>query len=76
MIFQWIEKIREELLSVSPHSDELPDINVLEESETIVEPEVVNNAPSPEIIHGEVILDRKSSFQGHVAIVYSVDQAR
>lgn len=30
----------------------------------------------PKIVHGEIIVDRKSVFQGHAAIVLCVDQVR
>ena len=30
-----------------------------------------NEVNCPNIVHGEVILDRKSSFQGHTAAVFS-----
>ncbi|XP_011497891.1 PREDICTED: protein IMPACT-like isoform X2 [Ceratosolen solmsi marchali] len=77
VIFQWIEKIREELQSLYSKSIEKLTNNdymnvksnkLLTTSETEI--------TCPIISHGEVISDRKSSFQGHAAIVRSSCQVR
>lgn len=70
VIFQWVEKIREVLQTikkeeakkkdVKPVAVETLDLNLLD----------IN---CPEITHGEVIADRKSTFQGHAAEVHSLE---
>lgn len=68
VVFQWVEKIRDVLQSIKPEEKcepkpvavELLDLALLD----------IN---CPEITHGEVIIDRKSSFQGHAAEVHCVD---
>ncbi|XP_068624089.1 protein IMPACT-B-like [Battus philenor] len=69
VIYQWVEKIREILQQIKPkevkkqNSSQVQDIMALTQLE-------IN---CPEITHGEVIMDRKSSFQGHAAEVHSVN---
>ncbi|XP_013186771.1 protein IMPACT [Amyelois transitella] len=71
VIYQWVEKIREVLETMkSPEPEKKPkpavdpiDISQLEIS-------------CPPITHGEVIIDRKSSFQGHAAEVHSVEDVK
>lgn len=53
--------------------------SIFDDSIEIKETSPINSAienECPKIIHGEVILDRKSSFQGHAAILVSVDQVK
>ncbi|XP_023247468.1 protein IMPACT-like [Copidosoma floridanum] len=75
VIFQFIEKIREEFSSSLELEDQLKDL-------TISKPIPIENDNEdrlfecPEIIHGETMIDRKSSFQGHTATVFSVEQVR
>jgi hypothetical protein len=65
LIFQWAEKLREILQSIiSDSSAANEDLALEPELETEREAE-----DSIEIIHGEIIMDRKSTFQGHVATV-------
>lgn len=87
VIYQWIERIREEL-----QCGEVPDEAVsnadeaVEEAQMPVEqfvpetsgPQQCLNTKDdcPTIHHGEVIIDRKSSFQGHAAVVLSVTQVK
>ncbi|OXU23457.1 hypothetical protein TSAR_001641 [Trichomalopsis sarcophagae] len=81
VIFQWIEKIREEMPSLFVKSNE-ESLNTSEMNhETLAPTEFQDSAidklfPCPLITHGEVIVDRKSSFQGHAASVSSVQQVR
>ncbi|KPJ09932.1 Protein IMPACT-B [Papilio machaon] len=70
VIYQWVEKIREKLLQIKPK--EIKKINNNIQVEEILDlSELVINCP--EITHGEVIVDRKSSFQGHAAEVHTID---
>ncbi|XP_026735306.1 protein IMPACT-like [Trichoplusia ni] len=69
VVFQWVEKIREVLQAIKPTENktekkpaaiEALDLKLLE----------IN---CPAITHGEVIVDRKSSFQGHAAEVHCLE---
>ncbi|XP_013147870.1 PREDICTED: protein IMPACT-like [Papilio polytes] len=68
VIYQWVEKIRETLLQIKPKEEKVNNIQVEEIPDLT---ELVINCPV--ITHGEVIVDRKSSFQGHAAEVHSID---
>ena len=79
-MFQWIEVVRDELqptneliedkgLVESPAEDEIE----LEET-PVVNTTIVHECPT--IVHGEVILDRKNSFQGHAATVKTIEQVQ
>ena len=81
ILFQWIEVVREELQS--NNNEEFTDESLLEStidnSIEIKETSAIDSAfenKCPTIIHGEAILDRKSSFQGHVASLISVEQVQ
>lgn len=83
MLYQWIEKIREIL-----DSENLPNLKNTQENiidNQNVPMKVVSNCRQindktvnkcPEIYHGEVIVDRKSCFQGHVAKVTSIEDVK
>ncbi|XP_050680550.1 protein IMPACT-B-like [Leptidea sinapis] len=70
VVFQWVEKIREILHKLQP-----PDHK--KKGKTVKEVEIVDISKleiiSPKIVHGNVIIDRRSSFQGHAAEVHSID---
>ncbi|XP_052745203.1 protein IMPACT-A [Bicyclus anynana] len=68
VIYQWVEKIREILQTIKPVEPEKQHISV-EEILDVSQIEI----NCPDITHGEVIVDRKSSFQGHAAEVHSID---
>ncbi|XP_052751017.1 protein IMPACT-B-like [Galleria mellonella] len=69
VIYQWVEKIREVLQNIK--STETPKNIVTPVIESLDMTKLKINCP--EITHGEVIVDRKSSFQGHAAEVHSVE---
>ncbi|KAJ9592784.1 hypothetical protein L9F63_015562, partial [Diploptera punctata] len=74
VIFQWIENVRELLQEMR-----LPDIpqergHEEEEDESWGDSVPAESTTQFEIIHGTTITDRKSVFQGHVAVVTSVQQ--
>ncbi|XP_041971699.1 protein IMPACT-B-like [Aricia agestis] len=70
VIFQWVEKIREILQLIVPQTEkEEKDTKCIEETIDLSQLDI----KCPDITHGEVIFDRKSSFQGHAAEVHSVD---
>ncbi|XP_072946484.1 protein IMPACT-A-like [Epargyreus clarus] len=70
VIYQCVEKIRELLLSIKPPEvEKKKQIKPVEQEIDLTQLEI----NCPEIIHGEVIIDRKSSFQGHAAEVHSLD---
>ncbi|KAF9803864.1 hypothetical protein SFRURICE_013141, partial [Spodoptera frugiperda] len=74
VIFQWVEKIREVLLTIKPRKREMNRKKSRSKSKSPTESmtSLVESA-CPEIIHAEVIIDRKSIFQGHAAEVHSID---
>jgi hypothetical protein len=80
VVFQWAEKLREILQDRSSDNrkaedEDSNDIGKLETCsmvETLACPSVV----PVEFVHGEVIVDRKSSFQGHVAVVRNAADVR
>lgn len=74
VIYQWIECIRSFLQEKSDDErkvllSQLENLSLLES-----EPCVSVELEIPEIIHGEIIADRKSIFQGHVAIVSNTQE--
>ncbi|KAJ8682051.1 hypothetical protein QAD02_017843 [Eretmocerus hayati] len=76
VIYQWVERIREELQSFMANpTDEVLPIEPWEVEEIPINNEE-DTSVCPTIVHGEVILDRKSSFQGHAAVVFSSKQVR
>ncbi|CAG9122232.1 unnamed protein product [Plutella xylostella] len=70
VIYQWVEKIRETLLSIKHPEAQKKKVNVVDLADDLSELQI----KCPEIVTGEVIVDRKSSFQGHAAVVTSVDE--
>ncbi|KAL4716764.1 hypothetical protein ACJJTC_001920 [Scirpophaga incertulas] len=68
IIYQWVEKIREVLQNMGTPKT-VDAINKVVEKINISK--VTLNCP--EITHGQVITDRKSTFQGHAARVHSVE---
>ncbi|XP_038218213.1 protein IMPACT-like isoform X1 [Zerene cesonia] len=71
VIFQWVEKVREmlqKIKTVKPEKKEQLEDKI---DETLDLSQL--DIKCPEITHGSVIVDRKSSFQGHAAQVHSVD---
>ncbi|XP_046751840.1 protein IMPACT-like isoform X2 [Diprion similis] len=79
VIFQLVEKVRE-VLQFNFQSSAWSELESSPESEEITTVQPVKLDPNnaeyecPDILHGSVIMDRKSSFQGHAAIVHSVKQ--
>ncbi|XP_057323175.1 protein IMPACT-A-like [Microplitis mediator] len=77
VLYAWIERIREELqkdkscTEKSVIKDKKVDKSRDNSSNVNIEDE-----KCPEIYHGEVIVDRKSSFQGHVAQVFSTHDVK
>nr|XP_026497781.1 protein IMPACT-like [Vanessa tameamea] len=69
VIFQWVEKIREVLQTIKPIEPKKDEKNCVEKTLDFSQLEI----NCPDITHGEVIIDRKSSFQGHAAEVRSAD---
>ncbi|XP_050554443.1 protein IMPACT-like [Spodoptera frugiperda] len=74
VIFQWVEKIREVLQTIKPSKREMNRKKSRSKSKSPTESmtSLVESA-CPEITHAEVIIDRKSIFQGHAAEVHSID---
>ncbi|XP_063393781.1 protein IMPACT-like [Cydia fagiglandana] len=70
VVYQWVEKIREILLTMKP-PEVKKKIQQKQPDEENMDLSQVENCP--EITHGEVIKDRKSSFQGHAAEVHSME---
>ncbi|CAF4769011.1 unnamed protein product [Pieris macdunnoughi] len=69
VIFQWVEKIRETLQKIKPQKEDKKEKAIVVETLDLSQ----LNINCPDITHGEVIIDRKSSFQGHAAEVHSLD---
>lgn len=80
VLFQWIEQLRSILQAKSQSLTEEENLEVLDASSSFVEDDQALSLDTayetPPVIHGEVITDRKSVFQGHVTTVFSVDQVR
>ncbi|XP_034939365.1 protein IMPACT-like isoform X2 [Chelonus insularis] len=76
ILYAWIERIREEL-QINNNND-LKEPNSEENDEKIAQivPSLNDIEECPKIYHGDVIVDRKSSFQGHAAQVFSVKQVK
>ncbi|XP_063980861.1 protein IMPACT-A-like [Diachasmimorpha longicaudata] len=80
VIYQWVERIREELqnLNNQKEGESHEDVEECKEEndlDTNLTPAPVEET-CPEIYHGEVVVDRKSFFQGHTARVTSVAQIK
>ncbi|CAG9792389.1 unnamed protein product [Diatraea saccharalis] len=69
VIYQWVEKIREYLQSIKTEEPEKKVVNVTPSVEEM-------HVNCPEITHGDVIVDRKSVFQGHAAVVHSLEDVK
>ena len=90
VIYQWIEKARAWLQDkVAPHdSDQVSEVsetevqdskNISEEywtNFTYQKENDSNISSGPNIIHGDPISFKKSTFQGHVASILSTDQVK
>ncbi|KAH9635289.1 hypothetical protein HF086_001945 [Spodoptera exigua] len=77
VVFQWVEKIREVLQTIKPAKREAnrkKDRSKSKSPPTLQPTQAENEVP--EIIHGEVIVDRKSIFQGHAAEVHSIEDVK
>lgn len=77
VIFQWIEKVRELLCNMQ--ASEAPEEEDEDErgggcNEVMSACSVGQHIVRPTIIHGTVITDRKSVFQGHTAIVRNTEE--
>ncbi|KAJ8708387.1 hypothetical protein PYW07_010512 [Mythimna separata] len=69
VVFQWAEKIREVLQAIKP-----PEKKVVQKQRSIESLDMtLLKINCPEITHGQVIVDRKSSFQGHAAEVHCME---
>ncbi|XP_030034113.2 protein IMPACT-B [Manduca sexta] len=70
VLFQWVEKIREYLQTFKPAA-----VEKIEPKSPAVESLdlALLDINCPDITHGEVIADRKSTFQGHAAEVHSIE---
>lgn len=72
VIFQWVEKVRELLqqlqIQASPKEEECMDLPT-ENPDT-----ETKSTCGPEILHGDTITDRRSTFQGHTAYILSVEE--
>ncbi|XP_022837657.1 protein IMPACT-like [Spodoptera litura] len=74
VVFQWVEKIREVLQTIKPKKRrEVNERTKSKSPPTVSSDTSLVHSDCPEITHGEVIVDRKSIFQGHAAEVHSID---
>jgi hypothetical protein len=71
VIFQWVEKVRELLRHMQVL--EAPEEGGGGCDEVVSVCPVDQHIVMPTIIHGSVITDRKSVFQGHIAIVKNTE---
>ena len=74
MIYTLVECARIELESLIDSKLEQESQRNESNNTELSSPEVIFNIQAPEIYHGELIQDRKSTFQGHLARVNSVDE--
>lgn len=65
IIFQWIEKLKE---IVSETSNQNP-LSGYISLDTFVQPSHASKQKVLNVIHGPIIVDRKSVFQGHACVV-------
>ncbi|XP_044269640.1 protein IMPACT-A-like [Tribolium madens] len=72
ILFQWIEKLKEivDQCSEVANASQPEDLNEVEEKQEIRKETVL------EVIHGDIIQDRKSVFQGHLARVHSLHETK
>lgn len=76
VLYQWVETVKDYLSSKAVQNEDKCNVSDIQ----IEKP--INDAPEeliieiPQIAHGETILDRKSTFQGHLATVTSANQVR
>ncbi|XP_060527747.1 protein IMPACT-B-like isoform X2 [Cylas formicarius] len=75
IIYQWIEKLKEITLETSENNYELPD-QITSASFQSDEEHNVDNKHVSEVIHGPIIVDRKSTFQGHMCSIKNQKQFR
>ncbi|RVE40130.1 hypothetical protein evm_015221 [Chilo suppressalis] len=68
VVYQWIEAVREYLQSMKTTEPDRKAVNKVTKSLEALE------IKCPEITHGEVIIDRKSIFQGHAAEVHDINE--
>ena len=75
----WVQKI-EEFLSERQREEEdtilAKEMSSLLKEERLQEEKVVDISECPPITHGGVIVDRKSTFQAHLALVTSLHQVK
>ncbi|KAM3962180.1 protein IMPACT-B [Aphomia sociella] len=69
VVFQWVEKIRETIVNIKTLESKKINVKSVKQKK-FKEQKVIH---CPEITHGQVIVDRKSSFQGHAAQVHSME---
>ncbi|KAG0727346.1 Protein IMPACT-B [Chionoecetes opilio] len=74
IVYLWVERIRQFMVEFgAAEVEELPEEKVSATLKTPTEP-TEETDPCPEIISGEIITDRKSHFQPHLAVVRSQAQ--
>ncbi|XP_022837221.1 protein IMPACT-like [Spodoptera litura] len=77
VVYQWVEKIREVLQTIKPKKRQKVNKTTKSKSPPTVSSDTsLVHSDCPEITHGEVIVDRKSIFQGHAAEVHSIDDVK
>ncbi|XP_037079618.1 protein IMPACT-like [Pollicipes pollicipes] len=76
ILYLWIERIKEFLEDLRDGDDSEEPAPPAPAETPALPPSDEDAQPCPEITHGECIMDRKSVFQGHCAIVRSVQQVR
>ncbi|PIO55220.1 hypothetical protein TELCIR_23394, partial [Teladorsagia circumcincta] len=72
IIYAWITVIKEYL--EAKKGQEIVEVGPVEVSERIVAPVVTSVDDVPTIYHGDVLTDRKSHFQAHLARVNSKEE--
>ncbi|XP_065570782.1 protein IMPACT-like [Artemia franciscana] len=78
VIYQWAEKVREFLQN---KGDALQKLQAEETEEEKARKQILKSipiwtTPCPEIVSSEPFTERKSTFQGHIATVFTQDQVR
>lgn len=69
VVYQWVETIREVLQAIKLAEKK---VEAKPDPVELLDWALLDNCP--EITHGEVIIDRRSSFQGHAAEVHRVEE--
>lgn len=81
ILYQWVEAVKEflqerENASKTPEDETDIEINLTVAQLSLETSPETKDLAVPRITHGTTVVDRKSIFQGHVAVIKSVEQVK